>query len=84
MLLVGKYCDTHRLSCRAQNDTILPSAPVGGQHGGVGADCALHPLIQTSATSESSTKYCSWVSKEKVWIKVCNVDFRERVGKIVF
>jgi len=26
----------------------------------------LHPLIHTSATSESSTKYCSWVSKEKV------------------
>ena len=25
----------------------LKLAPVGGQHGGVGADCALHPLIQT-------------------------------------
>jgi len=48
---------------------------LGGQSGGMGANCGLHPLIHTSATSEFSTKYCSWVSKVKVWIKVCNMQF---------
>jgi hypothetical protein len=38
---------------------------------------ATRPLIYTSATSESSTKYCSSVSKEKVWIKVCNANSQE-------
>jgi len=39
------------------------------------SDCGLHPLIHTSAPNESSTKYCSSVSKGKVWIKVCNPQF---------
>jgi len=43
---------------------------------GRGAECRLHPLIHTCAPSESSTKYCSWVSKEKVWIKVWYVTSR--------
>ena len=46
--------------------------------------CELHPLINTSATSESSTKYCSWVSKEKVWIKVCNVKFQETDADLIY
>jgi hypothetical protein len=35
--------------------------------------CGLHPLIHTSAPSESSTKCGSGFSRGKVWIKVCNV-----------
>jgi hypothetical protein len=38
------------------------------------------PLIHTSAPSESSTKYCSRLSKVKVWIKVCNPQFRGLFG----
>ena len=56
---------------------LIRSLSGGGRHGGVGMDFILHPLIHTSAPRESSTKYCSWVSKEKVWIKVCNAHFRQ-------
>jgi hypothetical protein len=28
--------------------------------------CIIHPLIYTSGLIESSKKYCSWASKEKV------------------
>jgi hypothetical protein len=40
------------------------------QHGGVGMDFVLHPLIHTSGPSELSTKCGSRVSGGKVWIKV--------------
>ena len=42
----------------------------------LGADFRLHPLIHTSAPSESSTKCGSGFFKGKVWIKVCNVNFQ--------
>ncbi len=53
---------------------LIRSLSRGGQHGRVGADCRLHPLIHTSAPSESSTKYRSSVSRDKVWIKVETVE----------
>jgi hypothetical protein len=42
-------------------------------------NCELHPLIHTSAPSESSTKCGSRFFEEKVWIKVCNINFRKTV-----
>ena len=35
----------------------------------------LHPLIHTLPTRNLSTEFGSLVSKEKVWIKVCNLHF---------
>ena len=35
-------------------------------------DCILHPLIYTSAPSESSTKCGSGFFRVEVWIEVCN------------
>jgi hypothetical protein len=45
--------------------------------GRLGADFILHPLIHTSAPNESSTKCGSEVLREKVWIKVCNLNFQK-------
>ncbi len=51
------------------------------QHREVGADFVLHPLIHTSATSESSTKCGSGFFRGRVWIKVCNLHFLKQKGR---
>jgi hypothetical protein len=45
---------------------------LSGSRLGLLSNFALHPLIHTSANTESSTKYCGLVSRGEVWIKVCN------------
>jgi hypothetical protein len=43
---------------------VNPPRPVGKS--------TLHPLIHTFGPSILTPGYGSWISKEKVWIKVCN------------
>jgi len=38
----------------------------------------LHPLIHTFGPSILAPKYCSLVSRAKVWIKVCNAKYQQK------
>jgi hypothetical protein len=44
--------------------------------------CELHPLIHTFSNRVFTPGYGSWISRGKVWIKVCNVNFREKSRRI--
>jgi hypothetical protein len=52
------------------------------QHGGVRADFILHPLIHTSGRIESSTKCGGRLFRDKVWIKVWQVNSQGKVGGV--
>jgi len=48
------------------------------------ANCGLHPLIHTSATSESSTKCGSSVSGGEVWIQVWYLNSQQVLMDFMF